>query len=343
MTEEQKPTSQDPWTNNPQVSETTPAEKNNVEPDKNRDWEREVLSKLAMAAVTEQRRARRWGIFFKSVMALYLVVILFALLSSGDGNLSVGKHTALIDLNGVIASDSEASADNIIPSLRDAFENKNTVGVILRINSPGGSPVQAGYINDEIKRLRKEYPKTPIYAVISDVCASGGYYIAVAADEIYADKASMVGSIGVLMSTFGFVETMNKLGVERRLLTAGESKGFMDPFSPMKDKDVQHVKGMLTNIHAQFIKTVKEGRGDRLKGGDELFTGLVWTGEQGIELGLVDGLGSASYVAREIIGEEKIVDYTRTPDPFEKFTHGLGMSMAATFAKIVGLGPTELR
>lgn len=343
MSEEQKPTSQDPWTNNPPVTETKAAEKSSSDQDKNRDWEREVLSKLAMAAVTEQRRARRWGIFFKLLMALYLVVLLFALMPAGDGKLAVGKHTALVDVNGVIADDAEASADNIVGSLRDAFGNKNTVGVILRINSPGGSPVQAGYINDEIRRLRKEYPKIPVYAVISDVCASGGYYIAVAADEIYADKASMVGSIGVLMSTFGFVDTMNKLGVERRLLTAGESKGFLDPFSPMKEQDVQHVKGMLTNIHAQFIKTVKEGRGDRLKGGDELFTGLVWTGEQSIALGLVDGLGSASYVAREIIGEEDIVDYTHQPDPFEQFAQGIGMSMASTFARITGLGQAELR
>lgn len=341
MSEEQKPAPQDPWTNNPSVTETKAAEKPASEQGGNREWEREVLAKLAMAAVTEQRRARRWGIFFKLFMVLYLIVILVALLPSGE--VSVGKHTALVDLRGVIADDSEASADNIIPSLRDAFENKNTVGVILRINSPGGSPVQAGYINDEIKRLRKEHPKIPIYAVIGDVCASGGYYIAVAADQIYADKASMVGSIGVLMSTFGFVDAMHKLGIERRLLTAGESKGFMDPFSPLKEKDVEHVKGMLTNIHAQFIKTVKEGRGDRLKGGDELFTGLVWTGEQSLQLGLVDGLGSANYVAREIIGEEEIVDYTHHPDPFEQFAGKLGVSMASSLAKIVGLDSSTLR
>ena len=243
----------------------------------------------------------------------------------------------------VIADDAEANADDIISSLREAFENKNTTGVLMRINSPGGSPVQSGYISDEIKRLRGLHPNTPLYAVVGDMCASGGYYIAAAADEIYADKASLVGSIGVIMSSFGFVDAIEKLGVERRMLTAGENKGFLDPFSPLKERDVKHIRSMLGNIHDQFIETVKAGRGERLKISDDLFSGLVWTGEQGLKLGLVDGLGSASYVAREIIGEENIVDFTFQPDPIERFVNQLGVVMAETFAKISGLEAGKLQ
>ncbi len=310
----------------------------------NPNWERELINDLALGALKEQRRTRRWGIFFKLFMVAYFVTFLVVLMPSTDGGLGVGKdHTALIEIRGVIADGAEASADNIVGSLRNAFKDKHTKGIILRINSPGGSPVQAGYINDEIKRLREQYADIPVYAVITDMCASGGYYIAVAADEIYADKASLVGSIGVVMSGFGFVDTMEKLGVERRLLTAGESKGFLDPFSPMKDDDLKHVRSMLGSIHQQFIDVVKEGRGDRLKDDASLFTGLVWTGEQGLELGLVDGMGSASYVAREIIGQETIVDYSYTPDPIERITKQLGGVMAETFARIVGLEAGTIR
>ncbi len=334
MTDEQnKQHAHDPWTQNKKIdSQSEPG------------WEKELITKLAMGALTEQRRARRWGIFFKLFMVAYFVVFLIVLLPKGEGGLSVGhKHTALVDLQGVIADNAHASADNVVSSLRKAFENKNTTGVILRINSPGGSPVQSGYINDEIKRLRILYPDIPLYAVITDVCASGGYYVASAADEIYADKASIVGSIGVVMGSFGFVDTMEMLGVERRLLTAGESKGFMDPFSPLKDKDVTHIRSMLGNIHQQFIGVVKEGRGERLKENDELFTGLVWTGEQSLALGLVDGLGSTSYVAREIIGEDNIVDFTFQPDPLERFAESLGVVMAETFARITGMEAGTLR
>jgi protease IV len=221
--------------------------------------------------------------------------------------------------------------------LRAAFESEKAVGVILRINSPGGSPVQAGYINDEILRLREEYPDMPMYAVISDVCASGGYYAAVAADQIYADKASIVGSIGVRMDSFGFVDAMEKLGVERRLLTAGESKGFLDPFQPAKEQDIAHVQKLLNNIHTQFIETVKKGRGDRLQLHADLFSGLVWTGEQSIELGLVDGLASAGYVARELIGEEKIVDYTPRPNFIERFSERLGVAVGKGVGRVLGL------
>jgi protease-4 len=231
-------------------------------------------------------------------------------------------------MKGIIAPDKEAGADNIVSGLRSAFESKNTAGVILRINSPGGSPVQAGYINDEIQRLRKEYSEIPFYVVIADVCASGGYYVAAAADKIYADKASIVGSIGVRMDSFGFVDAMEKLGIERRLLTAGEHKGFLDPFLPTKERDVQQVETLLKDIHQQFIDVVKDGRGDKLQDEPNLFSGYVWTGEQAVDLGLVDELGSASYVAREVIGEETIVDYTPQEDLFEKFSRKLGTVLA---------------
>lgn len=241
--------------------------------------------------------------------------------------MSLGKHTALVEVEGVIADDSNASADNVITGLRAAFKDKNTQGVILRINSPGGSPVQAGYINDEIVRLREQYPDVPLYAVITDICASGGYYVAAAADKIYADKASIVGSIGVLMDGFGFVGAMERLGVERRLLTAGEHKGFLDPFSPARQEDIAHVQGMLKEIHQQFIATVQKGRGARLKESDDLYSGLMWTGEQSLEMGLVDALGSSSHVAREVIGAENIVDFTPHANYLDRFAERIGMAL----------------
>ncbi len=293
------------------------------------EWERDVLKKLAFSAVDEQRRARRWSIFFKTLMFIYLFTLLYLYLPSPEHGLAGSKkHTALIEINGVISADSEANADSIITGLRDAFEDANTAGVILRINSPGGSPVQSGYINDEIKRLRALHSDIPVYAVITDICASGGYYIAAAADKIYADKASLVGSIGVIMDGFGFVDTMKKFGVERRLLTAGDHKGFLDPFSPEKPEEVAHVKSLLDNIHQQFIATVKKGRGDRLKEGKNLFSGYIWTGEQSLKLGLVDALGSSSYVAREVIGVEDIVDFSQQKPLFQKFADSLGLAMA---------------
>ncbi len=291
-------------------------------------WERDLLSRLVLATLTEQRRARRWGVFFKSLLFLYLFSLLVVVLPHklGESGLSVGHHTALVELDGVIAADSEANADNIIKGLRAAFDDKGTKGVILRINSPGGSPVQAGRINAAIRKLRVEHPGIPLYAVISDICASGGYYVAVAADKIFADKASLVGSIGVLMDGFGFVDTMKKLGVERRLYTAGAHKGSLDPFSPSNPEDVQHVHGMLEDIHRQFIDTVKQGRGARLKNDPDLFSGMIWTGEQGVALGLVDGLGDSDYVARELIHEKEIVDYTPHQDIFQRFAQRVGAS-----------------
>ncbi len=303
------------------------------------EWQRDLLNRLAFSAVNEQRRTRRWGIFFKFLVFAYIFFILFYIPRDwGGADIKLGgEHTALIEISGVIAADSPASADTVVGGLRAAFKDENTAGIILRINSPGGSPVQSGYIYDEIKRLRALYPTIPLYAVVVDVCASGGYYIAAAADEIYADKASMVGSIGVVMNGFGFTGAMDKLGVERRLLTAGSSKGFLDPFSPLKTDEVDHVKGMLGNIHQQFIDAVKDGRGDRLADSDKIFTGLVWSGEQALELGLIDALGSSSYVAREVIGVERIVDFTPRPDYFQQFADRIGMTMANVLSSQMGL------
>lgn len=303
-------------------------------------WERELISRVTFAGIREQRRTRRWGIFFKTLTFAYLGLVLYLAFPMEESRLAVGKkHTAVIEINGVIASDAQANAEEIITGLRAAFKDKNTVGVILSINSPGGSPVQAGYVNDEIKRLKGLHPKIPIYAVVSDICASGGYYIAVAADKIYADKASLVGSIGVLMDGFGFVNTLEKLGVERRLITAGENKGFLDPFSPVKQSDLDHVHTLLAATHQQFINVVKEGRGDRLKNDDKLFSGLIWTGEQGLALGLIDGLGSGSYVAREVIGEENVVNFTHKQSPLERFAERIGAAAANVTLKTLGVSP----
>lgn len=298
--------------------------------DNNASWEREVVTQLAESSLREQRRARRWGIFFKTLTFAYIGAIIYMY---GEASLTTAsldeKHTAVVELNGVIADNEEANADSIITALRDAFDNENSAGVILRINSPGGSPVQSGYIYDEMRRLRKEHPDTPLYAVVTDICASGGYYIASAADKIYADKASIVGSIGVRMDNFGFVDAMNKLGIERRTLTAGENKALLDPFLPENKKTKAHMQAMLSEIHQQFIKSVKDGRGDRLDTSVEgLFSGLIWTGEAAVDIGLVDELASSSYVAREVIGEETIINYTVKEDIFERFAERLGSTVA---------------
>ncbi len=309
----------------------------NTRPDNEKpaaDFEQNLVNRIAWEAVAEQRRARRWGIFFKFFFAGYLVLFLLLYLPAGmfGGKISGGKHTALINIEGLIGSDYEANADYIVTGLRAAYEDKNTADIILRINSPGGSPVQAGYVNDEIKRLREQYPDIPLYAVITDICASGGYYIAAAAEKIYANKASVVGSIGVVMSGFGFVDAIHKLGIERRLITAGESKGFLDPFSPLKPEEVEHIDSVLNDVYQQFIEVVKEGRGDRLKDDEKIFTGLVWSGEQSIDLGLVDEMGSAGYVAREVIGAEDIVDFTLRDTYFDRFAKQLGTAVASALS-----------
>jgi protease-4 len=291
-------------------------------------WERETIVNLAQAGLKEQRRARKWGIFFKLLGFAYVTLFLISFLAPHFSSLSSGaKHTALVDLSGVIADGEDASADNVVSGLRAAFENNHSAAVILRINSPGGSPVQASYINQEIKRLRKMYPDKPMYAVVTDICASGGVFAAVAAEKIYADKASIVGSIGVRMDGFGFVEAMKKLGVERRLMTAGKHKGLLDPFQPENEFEKKHVQMLLDDIHQQFIDVVVDGRGDKLVKNDDMFSGLFWTGEEALKLGLIDGFGSASYVAREVVKVEKIQEYTFREDVFQRFAKRLGTAM----------------
>ncbi|MCB5184240.1 S49 family peptidase [Methylobacillus gramineus] len=295
------------------------------------NWERDTLHQLALATVKEQRRARQWGIFFKSVGFTYLFIVLFYALGWNEGSSASVEHTALIDISGVIGSDDAVNADSVVSSLQSAFDSKGTKGIILRINSPGGSPVQAGIINDEIKRQRKLHPNIPVYAVVQDICASGGYYIAVAADKIYVDKASIVGSIGVLMDGFGFTGVMDKVGVERRLMTAGSNKAMLDPFSPVNPKHKEFAQQMLDQIHAQFIAVVREGRGKRLKETEETFSGLFWSGEASVEMGLADALGSADYVAREVIKQENVVDFTAKEGLADRFAKRLGASVSASF------------
>ncbi len=325
---------QDPWLGdprNPAAPPARPAGKAGAGPGRGDNaWAHDVIERLAFSSITEHRRTRRWNIFFKLLFFSYLGLLLFLYWPGTFGESGhKGAHTALVEIQGVIADGQEASADNIISGLRRAFDNKDAEAIILRINSPGGSPVQAGYVNDEIVRLRGLHPDKKVYAVVTDICASGGYYIAAGADEIYADKASIVGSIGVLIDGFGFVDTLEKLGVERRLITAGESKGFLDPFSPLKEEDVGHVRAMLDDVHSQFIAVVRAGRGDRLTVDDStLFSGLTWTGEESLTLGLIDGLGSSSYVAREIVGADRIVDYTHRRPVFERFADRIGVVLA---------------
>ncbi|MEE1925845.1 S49 family peptidase [Pseudomonas sp. 148P] len=318
-----------------------PREERNEE---QKSWQ--LLEKTLLASVQEQRRARRWGIFFKLLTFLYLfgLLFLFSPLAKMEKSAVGGNgHTALIEVRGVIADKEEASADNIIGSLRAAFKDPKTKGVVLRINSPGGSPVQAGYVYDEIRRLRGEYPDIKLYAVITDLGASGAYYIASAADRIYADKASLVGSIGVTAAGYGFVGAMEKLGVERRSYTSGEHKSFLDPFQPEKPEETKFWQQVLETTHKQFIASVKQGRGERLKDKEhpELFSGLIWSGEQAVGLGLVDALGSAGYVAREVVGEKDLVDFTIEESPFDRFSKRLGASVAEHLAMWMGFqGPT---
>jgi protease-4 len=296
------------------------------------NWEQKAIEKIALSAVTEQRRARRWGIFFKSLTFIYLFLMFFAAMDwigAKDG--SGDDHTALIDIQGVIGSGDAVNADSVISSLQSAYENKHTKGIILRINSPGGSPVQAGIINDEIHRQKKLHPTIPVYAVVEDICASGGYYIAVAADKIYVDKASIVGSIGVLMDGFGFTGVMDKVGVERRLMTAGANKAMLDPFSPVNPHHKELAQQMLDQIHQQFIKVVRDGRGTRLKETPDTFSGLFWSGESSIKLGLADAYGSSEYVAREVIKQDNIVDFTSHEGFADRFAKKFGASMTQSF------------
>lgn len=305
-----------------------------------------LLEKTLQTSIIEQRRSRRWGIFFKLLTFIYLFVLLAIAMGSFKGDISTNSaHTAVIDVRGMIADQQDASADNIIKALRTAFKDPNTKAVIMRINSPGGTPVQAGYVYDEIKRLRKIYPQTKVYAVITDLGASGAYYIASAADEIYADKSSLVGSIGVTAAGFGFVDAIHKLGIERRAYTSGAHKAFLDPFQPMKPDEVDFWEKTLDIVHQQFIDQVKAGRGDRLKYQDhpELFSGLIWSGEQAKQLGLIDGFGSTSSVARDIIGVENLKNYTVEDTPFDRFAKKIGASAAQEIGTSVGLQGVKLQ
>jgi protease-4 len=302
------------------------------------DWERKALERLAFSALDEQRARRRWGIFFKFAGFLYITIILVSVMnwsSRGETGKGGARHTALVNVQGVIDADGNASARKVNAALRKAFEDENTAGVVVRINSPGGSPVQAGIIHDEMKRLRQKYPKKPLYAVVEDLCASGGYYVAAGAERIYVNRASLVGSIGVLMNGFGFTGTMEKLGIERRLLTAGENKGFLDPFSPMKPEQKAHIETLLQELHQQFITVVREGRGERLKETPEVFSGLVWSGETSIRMGLADELGTVDFVAREVLKAEKLVDFSVKDNLAEKFARGFGMEAGAGFGQAV--------
>jgi protease-4 len=301
-------------------------------------WERGVLEKLAFAALKEQRSARRWSIFFRMMVLGFFILVVLAsfdlrgMLSKPE---SVGRHTALVKLEGVIDTEGQATAEKINQSLRAAFKEATSQAVILRINSPGGSPVQAGMINDEIRRLRKEFPNKPLYVVVEEMCASGGYYVAAAADQIFVNKASLVGSIGVLMDGFGFEGLMDKLGVERRLLTAGENKGFLDPFSPMDERQRTFALSMLGEIHQQFVEVVRAGRGKRLKENPEMFSGLFWTGAKSIELGLADGVGTVESVARDVVKAEDLVDYTVEENFAERLAKKVGAAFGGGAAKTV--------
>jgi protease-4 len=293
-------------------------------------WERQALEKVLLASVEEQRRSRRWGIFFKSLLALDLGGALWMTYKPWSGSTS-GKegdgHTAVIDVAGVIAPGQPASADNIIEGLRDAVEDKHTKGIILRVNSPGGSPVQSAYVYDEIRRLKKLRPELPIHAVVADMCASGGYYIASAADKIYVNSASVVGSIGVIMGSFGFVDTMKKFGVERRIMTAGEHTALMDPCAPVDPVAKQHLQGVLGQVHQQFIDAVKQGRGARLKETPNMFSGLIWTGAEGIKLGLADELGDVRHVAEDVIGAKKLLDFNPEENLLDRMSRRFGASV----------------
>ena len=307
--------------------------------DRTPGWERATLETLALAAITEQRQARRWRNGIRLAWLSFFVALLWLGMDRGGSTADTSTpHTALVKIQGEIASDSEGSAELVVAAMRSAFEDKGARAVVLLINSPGGSPVQAGIINDEINRL-KTLHKKPVYAVVEETCASAAYYIAAAADKIFVDKASVVGSIGVLMDGFGFTGLMDKLGVERRLMTAGENKGFLDPFSPQTEKQRIFAQAMLDQIHQQFIKVVKQGRGERLKETPETFSGLFWTGQQAVEMGLADQLGNLDYVAREVVKAEELIDYTRKDNVAERLVKRFGAAIGESSVKAMRVLP----
>ena len=308
--------------------------------DNDGQWERGLIEKLATEALKEQRRSRRWGIFWKLLTFAYITVIIMLAVDWKAGDTKGGKHTALVEINGLIAPGSDASAEKVTTALQAAFKDKNTVGVVLRINSPGGSPVQSQSIYDEMKRLRAKHPEIPLHVVVEDLCASGGYYVAAGADRIYVAKGSIVGSIGVRMDSFGVTGLMEKIGVERRLITAGKNKAMLDPFLPEKEEHKQIIAGMIGEIHDQFILAVREGRGKRLKETPDMFSGTIWTGAKSVDLGLADAIGGVDFVAREVIKAEDIVDYTQKDNLAEKFARRFGagaMGSLLDFAARSGL------
>jgi protease-4 len=313
--------------------------------DRKSGWEREVIEKLAFATLKEQRARRRWSIFFRAVTLAIICVGMWLAFNYGNAEMeTLGPHTALIELDGTIESGGgSGSASSVIPALNRAFTDTDSVGVILHINSPGGSPVQAGMINDEMQRLRKAFPKKPLYVVVDEMCASGGYYIAAGADKIFVNKASIVGSIGVLMDGFGFTGIMEKLGVERRLLTAGENKGFLDPFSPQTPQQKEYALQMLEEIHQQFITVVRNGRGARLKETPDMFSGLFWSGAQAVKLGLADGFGTVNSVARAELKTEELVDYTQHEGLSERVLKKFGAAVGGgAFEALMKINPKSI-
>lgn len=308
---------------------------------KTTEWERGVLEKLAFEALKEQRARRRWGIFFKFATLIYVGFIFYSLYSLNAASVveSHGNHTALISIEGVIDAGGKNSSEHVVEALNQAFDNPQAKGVILRINSPGGSPVHSGIIYDEIKRLRATNPNKPVHVVIEDLCASGGYYVAAAANNIYVDKASLVGSIGVIFSSFGVQDVLSKLGVERRTLTAGENKAFLDPFAPLSEAHKSHMQGILNEVHQQFIKVVRDGRGKRLKDSPEIFSGLIWNGAKAVDMGLADGFGTVTSVARDVIKAKKIVDYTQEESLTDRLSKRFGAAAGTAFGQMLGAKP----
>ncbi len=318
-----------------------PAAQDSIRSSQKEGWERDTLEKLAFASLREQRARRRWGIFFKlATLSIVVYAIWMAFdLGASEGDM-VSAHTALIELEGTIEAGGLSAAETVVPALNKAYADKGSVGIIMHINSPGGSPVQAGIINDEITRLRKIYPQKPLYVVVGEMCASGGYYVAAAADKVFVDKASIVGSIGVLMDGFGFTGLMEKVGVERRLLTAGENKGFLDPFSPQVPKHQEYAQAMVNEIHQQFIDVVRKGRGKRLKETPDMFSGLFWSGSKAVELGLADGFGTVDSVARDILKAENIIDYTQHEGLPERVLKKFGAEVGAGAVRSIWGGAT---
>ncbi len=324
---------ENPWGNGPRNTEGRAPE-----------WA--LLEKVVTASVDEQRRSRRWGIFFKLLTFAYLFLLIFLFMGPGKGDKAVeltGEHTGVVNVYGPIADDAEANAEAIIEGLQAAFKAKNSKAVVLRINSPGGSPVQSAYVYDEIRKLRAQYPNKKLYAVITDMGASGAYYMAAAADQIYVSPASLVGSIGVIMQGFGVQGLMQKLGVEDRTMTAGQHKAIMNPFEAVSPEEKAHVQAMLDAIHQQFITAVKQGRGQRLAANPDIFSGLFWTGQQAVDLGLADGFGSLATVAKGVAGAEEVVDYTISPHPLDNVLKRFGVSVGEAFAAKMGLDQPSLR